>query len=142
MSLQLNCLIYPDANPADHCFPVEIESDKILGYLKTVLKAGKKHTLSHVDAKDLILWQLESTICIDGNLRANLQALKLDGSCTGVKKLGYAEKMRDIFPNAVARNHLQILVQVPRMGEGYLRPSSDLHLVDFILYLTPKHTSQ
>lgn len=142
MTFSLNCVIYPDANPADHCFPIEIESDEIIGDLKKLIKADNEHELSHVDDIDLILWQLEPTICIDGNLRTNLQTLQLDGSCTGAKKLGYAETMQDIFPNAVAGNHLHILVQVPRMGEFYLWSSSDLYLVDFILYLTPKYTPQ
>jgi Crinkler effector protein N-terminal domain len=103
--LQLNCLVLGDDH---HCvFPVEIAPTKTVGALKKAIKEEKKHAFRNVDADILLIWEV--SIPVDGNLKKNLNNLKLaDG-----RSLSPVDELLEVFSGEVTKKHVHIVIKVP-----------------------------
>ena len=108
-TLDLNCLVL--GHDASHIFPIEIAERKTVGALKDAIKDKKEHAFQHVDADNLILWQV--SIPVNRNLTEHLSKLDFvdEGSLLPV------EELSDVFSDSPARRHLHIVVRVPPAGE-------------------------
>jgi len=57
MSILLVCLV--KGNLPANAFPVDIDRNKLVGYLKEVIKAKKPLTFRDVEADEIKLWKVE-----------------------------------------------------------------------------------
>src|SRR6266487_310243 len=57
MSITLVCLV--KGNLPANAFPVDIDRNQLVGYLKKVIKAEKQNDFASVDADRLKLWKVE-----------------------------------------------------------------------------------
>ena len=96
---------------ASHIFPIEIAENKTVGALRKAIKDEKEHAFQHVDADNLILWQV--SIPVNRNLTENISKLDFvdDGSLLPVKRLS------GVFSDPPEDEHLHIVVRVPPAGE-------------------------
>ena len=124
-TLNLNCLVL--GHDASHIFPIEIVESKTVGALKDAIKGKKEHTFQHVDADNLILWNV--SISVNRNLTENLSKLNFvdEGSLLPVKRLS------GVFSDRPEDEHLHIVVRAPPAGE-YELLSFVMTLHDFSSY--------
>ena len=96
--LSLNCFVLGD-DPLN-VFPVKIPRTENIGNLKDLIK----HCLGHVTALELIVWKV--SLPED----AIMPELTVGKEC---QKLHSLQKISSIFREALADEHVHILVQVP-----------------------------
>jgi hypothetical protein len=108
-TLDLNRLVL--GHDASRIFPIEIAENKSVRSLRKAIKDEKEHAFQHVDANNLILWQV--SIPVNRNLTENLRKLDFvdDGSLLPVKRLS------GVFSDQPEDEHLHIVVRVPPAGE-------------------------
>src|ERR1700685_1560405 len=108
-TLDLNRLVL--GHDASRIFPIEIAENKSVRSLRKAIKDEKEHAFQHVDASNLILWQV--SIPVNRNLTENLRKLDFvdDGSLLPVKRLS------GVFSDQPEDEHLHIVVRVPPAGE-------------------------
>jgi len=63
MSILLVCLV--KGNLPANAFPVDIDRNKLVGYLKEVIKAKKPLTFRDVEADEIKLWKVEISDDLD-----------------------------------------------------------------------------
>jgi hypothetical protein len=109
-TLDLNCFVL--GHGASHIFPIEIAENKTVGALRKAIKDEKEHAFPHIDADNLILWQV--SIPVNRNLTENFSKLDFvdDGSLLPVKRLS------GVFSDQPEDEHLHIVVRVSPAG-GY-----------------------
>jgi len=97
--LSLNCLVLGD--DPDRLFTVEIAKTKNVSILKDQIKEKKGSQLKDVDASDLDLWRVDSTI-IDGD----------DPSAYG-SKMNPGKLLLDVFQSGLDIYRVHVVVGVP-----------------------------
>lgn len=113
--LTLFCLVYPNDDPLQHLFVVDIDKGMTVAHLKQAIKAEKSHELDQLDADALKLWKV--SIPANDKLKQHLQGLRFDGTVDDATKLEVpVRRLSSIFPDGVEEMYLHIIVENPQKG--------------------------
>ena len=107
------CLVHGE--PATNAFPIEIDENKTVGTLKKLIKSEKENDFHDIDANKLRLW----SVSIPVNDTSALEELVLENDKNnGVQELLPVKKIKNIFPDEPADEHIHIIVERPsRIGK-------------------------
>jgi hypothetical protein len=110
--LSLNCFVLGD--DLNKAFTVEIEKTKNVSILQKLIKEEKASLLNHVDASDLVLWNVSIPVPVNDHADERLKIINNLEPLDAFLRLSALPCDEE--------NHLHILVQAPTKGE--LRPFS------------------
>jgi Crinkler effector protein N-terminal domain len=97
-------------------FPIEIESSKIVGILKDMIKEKKPNRFAGVDADELALYDVN----ISGSKEARIEELKTMADNFGQREeLDALRELTQIYSTAPPKHTIHIIVQPPHTG-GFL----------------------
>src|SRR5947209_6060490 len=97
MKLSFFCVVR--GQDPSYAFKVEIDSDKDVYDLKTLIKLYKPNDFNRVDANNLTLWKVD--------------ILFKDGTSSGLREklINPAKELGELFPSTPSAKHIHILVE-------------------------------
>lgn len=104
--LVLNCLVLGET--CNEVFPVEIAMTKSVGVLKEVIKEKNSCLFNHVDARELVLWNVSKVVNL--NLEKPLEKPLEKAKFLRERSLLPLEKLSKVFPNTLVESRLHIMV--------------------------------
>ncbi|RHZ76439.1 hypothetical protein Glove_197g34 [Diversispora epigaea] len=106
MSITLLCLV--EGNTFEDAFPIKIDRDQLVGYLKEAIKAKKQIEFAGVDANKLMLWKVE----IPDDREDQLKNLSLQDQ----DKLLTTRDVEDYWTEKPPKKHIHIIVRLPLLS--------------------------
>ncbi|RHZ79302.1 hypothetical protein Glove_149g87 [Diversispora epigaea] len=108
----LSCLVV-DENPSN-AFPVEIGNNKLVGFLKEVIKEKKKNDFATFDADKLKLWKVDIPTENENEKLTAVQNINVNiKDDLGGEELKPLSKISKHFPTEPPEEHIHIIVRRP-----------------------------